>query len=995
MLKSKKLLAYLLLLCMMFSLAPTAALANEDGGTNDFMMELYPAGISGQQSRNGYLETPGFNVFLYNTNYDGGFGDQHCSDMELILRERRIATNGCVNLLPTPEQWDVLPIPRLNTLSTETPANTPRRFFNQENQSMSATLSWDHYDFTYTMVVTPEPGGVKVTVNLEKPLPEELVGLAGFNLEFLPSIYKGKTYEMDNGAINGVFPMSPEGELADTPRPERSVEMQPIYVREWNDMRGPYQPLPMDTAERNIVIAPEDDLNRVSISSENGSLMLFDGRMRSQNGWYVLRTMIPADTTENAVVWHIKVDVEEGWTRDPIIGHNQSGYTTDRNKVAVIELDRNDVDYPKEATVLRLEEDGYYSPVYTGPLDTEVRSYLRYRYINFDFTQVTEPGIYVIEYDGVRTDLFAISDDAYENIWQPTLDTWMTVQMDHMEVREGYLIHHGVGGNDDAQVGEANRSYFDFAGNIGNLDSRYSTYEHISDINVGGWYDAGDFDNQMNREVSVTTDMAYSATLPNVLDWDQITVDWDSKKTEIHRPDGIPDVVQHVKHGALGLISQVKVFGYLNKVIEPSTLRQYTHLGDAADMTYGGRFYDREKDQFIPLFFDSEVGTSVDDITEDGRTGHKEGRRRWVFPQGMPANNQHTLVAALAASAYTTKEWYPEFAEECLDYAIRLWDQYPNAHTGTSDWAPAAWLYLATDGAEPYKSRVDEMLPSILVTNQMANNGKLLSLLKPYMTEEQVELFRAAAQAYSDNVYSSNQSNPVPGIPAANPGSMWGGIDSALNVGVRLGALYRAFPDVVNPELIYRTADYLLGTHPCSDTSWLNGIGTKSTKVAYGGSRAEQTYVRGGPIPGFVPIYPDFPECIDDFGFLWFETEAVINSAVMWIIAGSIVDEISSDVEYSAAFEGNISGKITNNSPEPISGKAIAAVYDANGMLMASDIIELSVPALGSWNNSFNIDLGQYPQESHTYKVFYWDDNYIPLISPFEKSQSAPPVLIS
>ena len=961
MFKNKKIL-YIIVLCMLLSLihAPMSGASQANG----FMMELYPAGIDGAQTRNGYLATPGFNVFLYSTNYDGGFGDQHCSDMELILHERRIATNGCVNLLPTPEQWDVLPIPTLSN-----------RRVSQADQSMSATLTWSHYNFSYTMVVTPEPGGVKVAVNLAQPLPEELVGLAGFNLEFLPSIYKGKTYQMDDGQIEGVFPLSPEGELADTPRPALSVSRQPIYVQEWNDMRGPYQPLPMNTAAKNIVLAPEDEMNRVSVSSDSGSLMLFDGRMRAQNGWYVLRTMVPANTTTNAVVWHIKVDLKENWTREPVIGHNQCGYTPGRNKIAVIELDRNDVNYPKEASLLRLREDGSYEKVFTGPLDTSVRTYLRYKYVNFNFTAVKEPGIYVIEYGGTRTDIFPIAEDAYKNIWQSTLDTWMTVQMDHMLVREGYHIHHAAGCEDDAQLGEANRAYADFAGTIGNLDARYKTYESIPGINVGGWYDAGDFDNQMNREVSVTTDIAYAATMPYVLKWDQLTVDWDAKEAEILRPDGIPDIVQHARHGALGLLSQVKTFGYLSKVLEPSMLRAYTHLGDVGDMTYNNRWFSRELDQQIPIRFDAKVGTSINDITDDFRTGRKEGRTRWVFPQGMTTGNQHTVSAALAAAAYTTMNWYPEFADECLDYAVRLWNQYPSSHTGTTDWAPAAWLYLATNGAEPYKTRVNAMLPSMLTSTQMATNGRVLTLLIPYMTTAQIEQFRAAAKTYSDSLYTANLSNPTIGMPTTT--GMWGGIDSVLNIGLRLGPLYQVFPDVVNPEYIYRTADYLLGTHPCSDTSWLNGIGTKSTTVAYGGSRAEQTYVRGGPIPGYVPINPDFPECIDNFGFLWFETEAVINSAAMWIIAGSVVDEISTqeDEFLTASY---LNGKIIASAvTEPSKNQKfnlIVAVYNDAGRLVTTKVSNLFTRSGGT-----SFDVSAYPPEEYSYKVFCWTEDFVPL----------------
>lgn len=39
-----------------------------------------------------------------------------------------------------------------------------------------------------------EPGGVKVSINLDKPLPQKLAGQAAFNLEFLPSIYMGKAH---------------------------------------------------------------------------------------------------------------------------------------------------------------------------------------------------------------------------------------------------------------------------------------------------------------------------------------------------------------------------------------------------------------------------------------------------------------------------------------------------------------------------------------------------------------------------------------------------------------------------------------------------------------------------------------------------------------------------------------------------------------------------------------------------------------------------------
>ena len=37
---------------------------------------------------------------------------------------------------------------------------------------------------------------------------------------------------------------------------------------------------------------------------------------------------------------------------------------------------------------------------------------------------------------------------------------------------------------------------------------------------------------------------------------------------------------------------------------------------------------------------------------------------------------------------------------------------------------------------------------------------------------------------------------------------------------------------------------------------------------------------------------PDFPECIDNFGFLWFEDEAVVAGSVSGVVAGNAAEAI-------------------------------------------------------------------------------------------------------
>jgi len=48
-------------------------------------------------------------------------------------------------------------------------------------------------------------------------------------------------------------------------------------------------------------------------------------------------------------------------------------------------------------------------------------------------------------------------------------------------------------------------------------------------------------------------------------------------------------------------------------------------------------------------------------------------------------------------------------------------------------------------------------------------------------------------------------------------------------------------------------------------------------------------------IPGYIIIKPDFPECIDDFGFLWFEDEAVVSGSASWVVAGNAADTITKE----------------------------------------------------------------------------------------------------
>ena len=54
---------------------------------------------------NGYLDTRGFSVVLYQNIYHPVFVDEKNAALQMILHGQRIATNGDIRLVPTPEQW--------------------------------------------------------------------------------------------------------------------------------------------------------------------------------------------------------------------------------------------------------------------------------------------------------------------------------------------------------------------------------------------------------------------------------------------------------------------------------------------------------------------------------------------------------------------------------------------------------------------------------------------------------------------------------------------------------------------------------------------------------------------------------------------------------------------------------------------------------------------------------------------------------------------------
>ncbi|HKO10609.1 MAG TPA: glycoside hydrolase family 9 protein [Acidobacteriaceae bacterium] len=882
---------------------------------------LFGADLDIKVNDKNYLETQGFDVFLYDSTYHPVFVDQKNTAMEMILHDQRIATNGDVRLMPTPEQWDLV-------------ATLKGRHADKENNRLTADLAFPSFDLSYTLEVAAEPGGVRVSVNLDKPLSQKLAGRAGFNLEFLPSIYMGKAYLVD-GTKAGIFPRTPNDPMVKV-LPLQDEPKKAYYLEDWDKAKGYTQPLPFAEG-KSITLGVDDNLARVNVKSDTADLMLFDGRDRAQNGWFVLRSLIPTGKTTGAIVWHIRPDVIPNWTRTPMIAHSQVGYVPDFSKVAVIELDPK-YNAPKTAKVLRLMEDGSYKQVFEGPI-TPATPWLRYVYSKFDFTPVNDPGLYVIEYADQRTAPFPISKDAYANIWQDSLDHHLAEQMDHVSVREAYRMWHGASHLDDGRMAPVVGEQFDGWYQATATDRKYKGGDHIPGMNVGGWYDAGDFDLEEPAQLSVIQSLALAYREFN-LKYDELTVDETARQVEMHRPDGVPDTVEQVRHGALLILAQFQNIGHAIRGTHEPDLRQYTQVGDGASKT-DGRIYD-------PKLGPNEVKGDYSGRPDD----------RWIFTTNNPFF-QWNAIAALAAASDVLKGWDDALAKDCLDTAIKAWNDekaHPTPNQGRGgfgggapaggvlaasqgavtgaqggrkgrgssgapkssgptsattsappappasfgprgfgvgmDWAAALELTIATHGAEPYKSRLKELFPQMITPEQMGFRGWTAVRALPYLDASAKDQMREAVKTYVAGLDKQLEATPF-GVPPSL--GSWGGSGAVVDMAVRMYFLHKTFPGIVGPEYTLRAVNYILGTHPVSSTSYVAGVGTVSKTKTYSNNRADNSYIPGAVIPGYVIIKPDFPECIDDFGFLWFEDEAVVAGSANWVVAGNAADAITKE----------------------------------------------------------------------------------------------------
>ena len=323
--------------------------------------------------------------------------------------------------------------------------------------------------------------------------------------------------------------------------------------------------------------------------------------------------------------------------------------------------------------------------------------------------------------------------------------------------------------------------------------------------------------------------------------------------------------------------------GRLYRGIQDASLRQYTHLGDAHDMTDNQVFHDRDGTAMKVLaaaaVHGSQAEPSIAGLPPLGSAGSADDR--WVFTENNP-DRELSTAGALAAAARALRGFNDPLADACRQIAGELWSRAGKPRFALSRLEPAIELYQLT-GEKPYAEAIvalgDELLaggdhPDAADDIAAARShraawlgARSLALIKDAAYTTKV---RTALRQYRVQVDALAKETPY-GVPYKP--DIWGAGWQIQRFGVEQYYLHVAAPDIFPATYLYHALDFVLGCHPGTNpASFVSGVGARSMTVAYGTNRADWSHIPGGITSGTALIRPDFPELLD-WPFLWQQGE--------------------------------------------------------------------------------------------------------------------------
>ncbi len=786
----------------------------------------------------GYFKNSNVDVMVFNDIYPEG----HQGGISIVMNDERVAAMGDVRMEPTPGQWQGLPKIKKRTVSEEEQTITIQACYPDSLHHLAGfnPMIYTDYAFTYTIHAKAAGNQIIVTVDVDKPVPAKYVGKVGFNLELFPGYLFGKPWIMNDQT--GVFPRQPYGptirQISNTTYPGNYNPQGKADIKKLTE--GTYNPMVADDvigaplAQGNLfILNPQDSLYKVTVKSENGDMKLYDGRLNHANGWFVLHSDFSEGATVEAIKWIITPQISTKWMYTPVVQISQVGYHPNQPKYAYIELDSRESNF-HTPILYKVTESGLKEVLKTPAV--KWGNFLRYNYLKFDFSSVKEEGLYQVRYSDSWSSCFRIASDVYDKgAWQAELEYFLPIQMCHMRVNDKYRVWHGLCHDDDALMAPVNLNHIDGYVQGPSTLTKYKSGDHVPNIAIGGWHDAGDYDLRVESQTGEAYILAKAYENFHV-DYDETSIDQLRHITEIHQPDGKNDILQQVENGALSVVAGYKALGRLYRGVMCNSVRQYVHLGDAATIT------------------DHKTGTADD---------------RWVFTEENPYR-ELSSAAHLACISKALKNFNDTLASQCLEIARELY-----VKTNGNGWAQSAKIQAAvelflTTGDKVYKEYV--LSQQEYISSHIQHCGWFIGQFDKAVADKKFsKAIRESMLQLKDSFEKFATESPYGITP--NHGNMASGSWDVQSMGFSYCFLQDAYPDIFKPDYIFNSINFILGCHPGSNTSsFVTGVGAKTMTAAYGANRADFSYIPGGVSPGTVLIRPDLPE-LYNYPFLWQEGE--------------------------------------------------------------------------------------------------------------------------
>ncbi|MBR3689227.1 MAG: glycoside hydrolase family 9 protein, partial [Lentisphaeria bacterium] len=487
------------------------------------------------------------------------------------------------------------------------------------------------------------------------------------------------------------------------------------------------------------------------------------------------------------------------------------------------------------------------------------------------------PGIYFIKYGDHKTGNFIIDDSVYNWMTDATSDVWIPIHMNHMTVNEAYRIWHGEPFK-EGYLQAPPSDHFDMhsQGRVTAVKpdgTHYEPYELIPGLNVGGYFDAGDFDIETGANIGVVQSLVAAWELFHN-ERDETFVSEEQRYVDLHRPDGKPDLLQYIEHGVLNLVAQAEQLGQMSRTLSNSVLDNYHHLGDAAAITDGLHY-----DPSLPKYVKSEDGK---------RSGTPDDM--WAFAGGNTGPNPNA-AAMFTAAARVLKGYNDELAERCMKQARRFAGDSGNSDNrrggmgggfGGNNMGLALQMYRTT-GDKSYLAQFEQQIWQALDRNV---NGSIRTALDavPFMDDEYKRKLAPYVQQYKLYMDRFDTLNPY-GVPIGE--GNWAGSGSVVSFGATACLANLYFPELIDKSYAYKAAAFMFGCHPYHNYSLVAAVGAARPKeVFYGNNRADFSFIPGNVAPGLLFRRPDHFENFDDWPFLWGQNEGTIAGNCSYLIFG-------------------------------------------------------------------------------------------------------------